>query len=157
MLVYCWVITSQYWIDIVLTSRVCCIKGGGTLSLFARLPLIKPYNCEGLLCSRFKKYCLVDIVTWKHYNYILIGLGNIVSHVVLKWLQTRRIIKIKFLNCRYLRVRRARSVRLTGRMWEQWTAALIITTFSAGGDLLSWLHSSVKPQQLPPQDQINWQ
>ena len=38
-------------------------KGGGALSLFARLPLIKPYNCEGHLCSRFKKSCSIDIVT----------------------------------------------------------------------------------------------
>ena len=40
-------------------------------------------NSEGHLCSRFIKYCSINIVTLKHYNYILIGMGNIVSHVVL--------------------------------------------------------------------------
>ena len=34
----------------------------GALSLFARLTLIEPYNCEGHLCSGFEKYCSIDIV-----------------------------------------------------------------------------------------------
>ena len=96
----CWFIVgpalwmmAQYWIDIGFTSRVCCRKGGAFI--VCSITAYKPYNCEGH--SRFKKYCSVDIVTWKHHNNILIGLANIVSHVVLKWLQIRRIIKNKIL------------------------------------------------------------
>ena len=42
-----------------LSSRVCGKRGVG-VSLFARLPLIKPYNCDAHLCSRLIKYCLID-------------------------------------------------------------------------------------------------
>ena len=85
ILTQCWFIVgaalqimAHYWLDIGLTSRVCS-RRGSKLSLFARLPLIKPYNCEGYLCSCLEKYGSIDIITWKHYNYISIGLMNLLA------------------------------------------------------------------------------
>ena len=63
MLTQCWFMVvvvlqmmAHYLINIGLPSHVCCGLRG-ELSLLARLPLIKPYACEGHLCSCFLKYC----------------------------------------------------------------------------------------------------
>ena len=58
--------------------------GGGALSLFARLPLIKPYYCEGYLCSHFQKILYNIYCNMKALQLYSNWSGNIASHFVLK-------------------------------------------------------------------------
>ena len=98
VLFFCWVSVaddSSIWIDIGLTSRVCCRRG--VLWLFARLPLIKPYKLRGSFMFTFWKVLCNRYCNMKALQLYFNWSGEyIVSHVVLKWLQTRRIIKIQF-------------------------------------------------------------